>query len=82
MRIATTASIAVLALSAAALAQIPDASGTQPGNEIAINNASEPDNSYEPGPMPSPAPTPRDDHMGHADNMLDDSASPPPVEPK
>lgn len=74
MRLATTASIAILALSTAALAQVTDPSGMQTSNNAAMGNAAGPGNSG----MPSLS----DDTAGSADNMMDNSASPPPAEPK
>ncbi|WBH15704.1 hypothetical protein [Sphingomonas radiodurans] len=74
MRIATTASVAILALSTAALAQVVDPSSAPTNNNVAIANTS--------GPGNSGMPAPSYDTAGGADNMLDDSASPPPIEPK
>jgi hypothetical protein len=69
MRIATTASIAILALSTAALAQVADP-GMQTSNNTVSANASGPGNAAMSEPMDT------------ADNMMDNSASPPPTEPK
>ena len=68
MRLATTASVAIIALSSAALAQV--AAPRQPTTNT-MENASAPANTTVPAPI--------DDA---ADNMLSNSASPPPNEPK
>lgn len=66
MRLATTASVALIALSTAALAQVADPAAPQSQNNIMVANTLD----------DAAAPT------GTADNMLDNSASPPPTEPK
>lgn len=73
MRLATIASVAILALSTAALAQVATPSDRQTRNESAPGNATGPGNAG----MPAPS-----NETDAADNMLDDSASPPPAEPK
>jgi hypothetical protein len=73
MRIATAGSIAILALSTAAIAQVGNP-GMQTSNNMIIANVG--------GPGDTPASPPAEDSMNSADNMLDDSASPPPNEPK
>ncbi len=73
MRIATATSIVILALSTAALAQVGNP-GMQTSNNMIIGNVG--------GPGDTPTPAPASDSMNTADNMLDDSASPPPNEPK
>jgi hypothetical protein len=73
MRFATASSIAILAVSTAALAQVGNP-GVQTSNNTFIGNVG--------GPGDAPVPAPAGDSINTADNMLDDSASPPPNEPK
>jgi hypothetical protein len=73
MRLATTVSVALIALSTAALAQVADPANLQFGNN-ALDNAAAP-------ATPTPTPEPND-HLDPTHNMLSDSASPPPTEPK
>lgn len=70
MRIATVVSAALIALSTAALAQVANPSPSQEGNvvENASSNAS----------MPAQGA----DSSDPSRNMLSNSASPPPTEPK
>lgn len=75
MRLATTACAAILALSTAALAQVADPSATP------MNNMEDTDHNalmhHSPKDM---VPMNQVDHSGH--NMLDNSTTPPPSEPK
>ncbi len=71
MRLAATVSVTLIALSTAALAQVANPAATQVGNN-AMDNAAE-------------VHDPASNAMDAADttrNMLSDSASPPPTEPK
>jgi CxxC motif-containing protein (DUF1111 family) len=72
MRLATTVSVALIALSTAALAQMADPANAQLGNNLL-------ENAVAPAPSPTSAPS---DHLDPTHNMLSDSASPPPTEPK
>ncbi|ONF95539.1 hypothetical protein [Sphingomonas jeddahensis] len=65
MRLATTVSVALIALSTAALAQVADPASPQLGNNVAEAPAANASDVVDP-----------------AQNMLSDSASPPPTEPK
>lgn len=69
MRLAATVSVALIALSTAALAQV-----VEPGVSQTANNMTEPS-----VPNPSDAAT---DEADPSSNMLSNSASPPPSEPK
>lgn len=74
MRLATTASIALLALSSAALAQVATMPSGRPGqSNTMMNNMSGPGNASMPMSNDMSAP---------ADNMMDNSSNPPPDEPK
>jgi hypothetical protein len=73
MRLATLASVAILALSTAALAQVATPSDAPTSNNATMGNTTGPGNSG----MSMPA-----NDVGAADNMMDTSASPPPNEPK
>lgn len=66
MRVSTIAAAAVIAVSTAGLSQVADP-GTPPGGNNMLMNAIE----------TAPPPT-----INTAENMLDESASPPPTEPK
>lgn len=72
MRLATTVSAILIALSTAALAQVADPSSPQEGN--VLENAS--------GPGNATMPVPGTDSNDPSRNMLSNSASPPPTEPK
>ncbi|MCC2981481.1 MULTISPECIES: hypothetical protein [unclassified Sphingomonas] len=72
MRLATTISAALIALSTAALAQVSDPSPPPEGN--IMDNAS--------GPGNATMPVPGTDSNDPSRNMLSNSASPPPTEPK
>jgi hypothetical protein len=71
MRLAVSSSVAILALSTAALAQVAAPSGPQTSNNMITVDPNGPDNAATPAPSTE-----------SADNMMDDSASPPPTEPK
>lgn len=75
MRLATTVSVTLIALSTAALAQVVDPSVSQTGHNAMENVAG-------PGNAPTPAPNLAPDNVDPTHNMLSDSASPPPTEPK
>lgn len=72
MRLATSISVALIALSTAALAQVADPA--PPQEPASAENAGDPGNTSVPLPGVD-----RDDPSA---NMLSDSASPPPTEPK
>ncbi|WP_066782248.1 hypothetical protein [Sphingomonas sp. CCH5-D11] len=76
MRLATTVSAALIALSTAALAQVADPSASQEGN--IMSNGSTPANSTQMDPATTTGTDPNDPSQ----NMLSNSASPPPTEPK
>lgn len=67
MRLATTVSVALIALSTAALAQVAEPMSPQVGNNMTE--------------VPTPAPN-ASNNLDPTQNMLSDSASPPPTEPK
>jgi hypothetical protein len=71
MRLAVSSSVAILALSTAALAQVAAPAAPQTSNNMITVDPN--------GPGNAATPTPSNET---ADNMMDNSASPPPNEPK
>ncbi len=72
MHLAASASVALIALSTATLAQVAASPGA-PESNMVVQNAAEPENAQVPV---------RVDGVDSTRNMLSDSASPPPAEPK
>ena len=72
MHLAASASVALIALSTAMLAQVT-ASPAAPESNMVVQNAAEPGNTQVPT---------RVDDVDPTRNMLSDSASPPPAEPQ
>lgn len=73
MRLATTVSVTLIALSSAALAQVTAPTTPAPTNNMVANSGDTQGNEAAPAP---------DAPVDGVDNMLSQSASPPPTEPK